>query len=118
MWARNAELLLACWLAASPFIFRHGPDEPLRWANDLACAVVVGAVALLSHRRRQTPIHLLNAAAGLWLVATSLLGAGAALPAPAAHQNWIVVGLLLLMLGILPSEAARPPRAWREFPRL
>lgn len=29
MWARVVEVMLGCWLAVSPFVFRHSADE--RW---------------------------------------------------------------------------------------
>jgi hypothetical protein len=116
MWARHVEFMLSCWLAISPFVFRHAPEDTWRWVNDLACAAIVAAVALLSYRPGLEKIHLANAAAGLWLLGAGLLAppAAAASAAPAA-QNWIVVGLLLVMLGILPSHSARPPRDWQAF---
>ena len=116
VWARHVELMLGCWLTMSPFVFRHAPEDTWRWVNDLTCAAVVAAVALLSYRPELGKIHRANAAVSLWLVAVGLLvPVAAASPAPPAVQNWIVVGLLLLMLGILPSRAARPLREWEAF---
>src|SRR5207247_2056429 len=48
MWARVVEVMLGCWLAVSPFVFRHPAEERAWWANDLICALLVVALALLS----------------------------------------------------------------------
>jgi hypothetical protein len=51
------------------------------------------------------------------LVALGLVGAGyfaTGDPPPPAAQNEMLVGLLLLMLAIIPSEATLPPKGWRE----
>lgn len=48
MWARVVEVMIGCWLAMSPFIFRHPADQEALWANDLPCAFGVVALALLS----------------------------------------------------------------------
>jgi hypothetical protein len=36
-------------------------------------------------------------------------------PTPPALQNDLLVGVLLLMFAILPSEASLPPRSWRDY---
>ena len=48
MWARVIEVMLGCWLALSPFIFRHVPEDRVLWLNDLFSALVVIVVALVS----------------------------------------------------------------------
>jgi hypothetical protein len=115
MWARVVEIMLGCWLVISPFVFRHGPDESLLWANDLACGSLVAAISLAAFHPRLGRIHLLNGAVAFWLVGCGFLGAPP--PPPPALQNWVGVGLLLAMLAILPSRATLPPRAWLEFAR-
>ena len=48
MWARVVEFMLGCWLAVSPFVFRHGDDSVL-WATDFVAASLVIVLALLSY---------------------------------------------------------------------
>jgi hypothetical protein len=60
--------------------------------------------------------HLLNILVALWLLGFGYFGFGE--PAPPAAQNNIVVGLILLMLAIIPSEATLPPKGWRELTRM
>jgi hypothetical protein len=111
MWARTTEVMLGLWLAASPFVFGHPPEEPGPWWNDFGTASVVVTVSLLSFWSGARHAHLLNLLAGLWLVGFGYLGGDP--PSPAA-QNDLIVGLLLLMLAIIPSEATLPPGEWRE----
>ncbi len=113
MWARVVEFMLACWLALSPFIFRHEPGETLLWANDFACAVVIGTLALLSFWRRARAAHLGHIAVAFWLIALAWF-AGGRPPAP-AHQNYVVFALLLLLIAVVPSRASVPTEEWREF---
>jgi hypothetical protein len=112
MWARTAEVMLGLWLAASPFIFGHPPDEPALWWNDFGAAFLMVTVSLLSFWGRASHAHLLNILVGLWLVGFGYFGSGDP-PSPAA-QNDLIVGILLLMLAIVPSHAALPPWEWRE----
>ena len=113
MWARVVEIMLACWLAISPFVFRHDPDARGLWWNDLVCGFVILLCALLAYRAALGKIHLINGGIGLWLVGSAFL-TGITPPSPAI-QNHVVVGLLLMMLAIIPSRAAMPPRSWRQF---
>lgn len=110
MWARVVEVMLGCWLAVSPFVFRHGPDTRDLWTTDLACAAIIVTLALLSFAPRLRRAHLGQLAVAAWLVGFGYTGEGAP-----AHQNQIVVGLLLAMLAIVPSEASRPPPSWRAW---
>lgn len=113
MWARAAEVMLGLWLMAGPFVFGHPPGEPRLWWNDLGCGSLVIVVSLLSFWSRTSHAHLLNVGLGLWLVGFGYLGFER--PPPAAAQNAFATGILLLMLAIIPSEASRPPRGWREL---
>lgn len=108
MWARNLELLLAAWLACSPWIFARTSFEA---ATDLACATALGALAWIARRRPDGHAHLLELVVALVLVVLGRLDA----PAPGA-QNQIAVGLLVGLVAIVPSEASRPPRGWRVPP--
>jgi hypothetical protein len=111
MWPRAVEVMLAVWLAASPFVFRHPFDRPSWWWNDLGVALFVATVSLWSCGGRTIRAHLLNVVAAVWLVAFGYVGAGDH-PPPAA-QNAIVVGLVLLMVALIPSEANLPPKERR-----
>jgi O-antigen ligase len=111
MWPRVVEVMLGLWLAASPFIFRHPPDQKALWVRDLACALVVVCLALPSFWRRTRRAHLGILAVGAYLALSAFLSD--ANPPPAALQNDLIVGIVLLMLAILPSEATLPPPAWR-----
>lgn len=113
MWARAVEVMLGLWLAASPFIFSHSPAEPRLWWNDLVCAGLVMTISLFSFWSRTTHAHLLNIAVALWLIGFGYLGFGD--PPPAAAQNDVALGILLLMLAIIPSHATLPPKGWVDY---
>jgi hypothetical protein len=113
MWARVIEVMLACWLAISPFIFRHSPGETFLKLTDPLCAVAIAVFSLLSYRPSLEKLHLLNLVVAGWLIGAGFFAAAS--PPPPALQNEVVVGLLLLMFAILPSHASLPPRSWREF---
>lgn len=113
MWARVIEVMLGCWLALSPFIFRHSAEARTLWFNDLFAAVVVIMLALVSFWPPLRFAHVANLVIALWLIAFGFWAAP--YPSPPALQNDIVVGLLLLMFAIIPNQATRPPRPWRVF---
>ena len=113
MWSRDAEIMFGCWLAASPFLFQHGPDETLLWINDFVTATAVIVFGLCSYYRPLRYAHLLTVAAGLWLVGFGW--ASSTPPASPAYQNHILVGLMLLMLDIIPSNASQPTASWQRY---
>ena len=113
MWPRPVEVMLGCWLAASPFIFSHSSAEPRLWWNDLGSALLIVTFSLFSFWSRATRAHLLNILMALWLVGFGYFGF--ADQSPPAAQNDLTVGLILLMLAIIPSEATLPPKGWRDF---
>ncbi len=112
MWARVVEVMLGCWLAASPFIFRHAAEERAFWINDFLCGFAVATFALCSFWRPLRHAHLVTAAVALWLIIFGFLTSS---PAPPASQNHILTGLVLLMFAIIPNEASLPPLSWRTF---
>ena len=112
MWARTAEVMLAAWLAASPFIFGHGAEERGLWWSDFGSALLIVTFSLFSFWGRARRAHLSNIAVALWLVSYGYLGFGGT-PPPGA-QNEILVGLLLLMLSIVPSQSTLPPPEYRQ----
>jgi hypothetical protein len=113
MWARVIEVMLGCWLAMSPFIFRHNAEDRVLWVNDFSSATVVIVFALVSFWPPLRFAHLANLGTALWLIAFGFWAFP--YPTPPALQNDILVGLLLLMFAIIPNEATRPPQSWRNF---
>jgi hypothetical protein len=69
-------------------------------------------VSLFSFWHRAIRLHLLNLPVALWLVGFGYFGSGAT-PPPAA-QNELIVGIVLLMFAIIPTQAMLPPHGWRE----
>lgn len=114
MWPRVAELLIAAWLAFSPWILATpaGAEFFLR-ANALVCAAFIALFALFSFRAALEKAHLLSIAVALWIIGVAFAAPNP--PPPAIYQNFVVVGLFLLLLAVLPSRASEPPRGWREF---
>jgi len=115
MWARHMEFALALWLAMSPFVFRHPGGELALWLHDFAAASVLATLSLVSHWRPLRRAHLLSLALATWLIVAGWWQSqGTGLHPPPAYQNWLLVGLLLAMFAIVPSEASRPPRQQRS----
>ena len=116
MWPRVTELVIAAWLAASPWVLPAptGAESFLR-ANALVCAALIALFALLSFRAAFEKAHLLSIAMALWIIGVAFAAPNP--PPPAMYQNFVVAGLLLLMIAVLPSRASEPPKAWREFYR-
>jgi len=113
MWARVVECMLGCWLAISPFVFRYPSEARFLWFNDFASALLVMLISLFSFHHRLRRLHLVNAALAVWLVAVALVRPPT--PPPAPYQNYVIVGLLLLMFAVVPNRSAEPPRRWRAF---
>jgi peptidoglycan/LPS O-acetylase OafA/YrhL len=116
MWPRVVELLIAAWLASSPWIFAApAASEFFLRANALVCAALIALFALLSFRAAWEKAHLLTIAVAFWIIGVAFAAPNP--PPPALYQNFVVVVLLLLLIAVLPSRASEPPRAWREFYR-
>ena len=114
MWPRVVECMLGCWLAVSPFVFGHGPDDTMFWIADFTAALVVMTLALGSFYTPTRWAHWLLLGVALAMIAYGRLGMPH--PQPPALQNHIVIGLLLLMFAIIPNQASMPPAAWRSVP--
>lgn len=113
MWARVMEFALACWLALSPFIFRYDESGHDLLLNDLVCAFLITVWAFLSFWRPLEKIHLLNIPVALWLIGLAFVQESA--PPPPPYQNYILVGVLLLVFAIIPSRASDPPQGWSTY---
>jgi hypothetical protein len=112
MWPRVVEVMLGCWLIVSPFIFAHPAERTAWWVNDMASGLAIIVFALASHWRPLKRTHLLSAAVALWLISYAYFSPLYAAP---AMQNTMVLGLLVGMMAIIPSEANRPPEGWRAL---
>lgn len=116
MWARHMEIMLGLWLVVSPFALRHEAERVFLWAHDLSVGALVVALAMATHWRPLRRAHLALLPVAAWLIGLGwwrTWQAGGIHP-DAAFQNWLLVGLLIAMFAIVPSEASRPPRPWRE----
>lgn len=111
MWARVVEMMTAVWIAVGPFVFHVQDDLTLLWL-DLGIAMLISTLASLSYWKPTQHAHL-----SILLVALGLIAWGrfAEIPPPPAHQNHIIVGLLLLMIALIPNNASDPPESWQEF---
>lgn len=112
MWPRVAELMLGLWLILTPLIFRGTEAIEQFVVRDVAAGTAIVAMSLLSFWRRTAWAHLGTALLALLLGLTAYLGWTR--PGPPAAQNEITLALCLLLLAILPNEASRPPKPWRD----
>ncbi len=118
MWARVTEIMLGCWLLLSPFIFRHPQGAVVWWVNDLTCGTLVILLALFSFWKfsfwpRIRQAHLVILLVAGWMIGFAFVTAS--IPLQAALQNCVMVGLLLLMFALVPTEAELPPEKWQKF---
>jgi hypothetical protein len=111
MWARWTEVVIALWLALSPWVFRGSWISPWPpYADEMAVAVVlIGALASFRHPTRHA--HLLSVVVAIWLILFGWIRGD--YPADPASQNRVLTGIVLLMFAILPNHATQPPYAWR-----
>lgn len=111
MWPRVVEIMLGCWMLASPFLFQHG-EHTSWWINDFSVGTALIVLGLLSFWRPTRRAHLVTLVVALWSIgfgyAISWQAEG---PAP---QNDILIGLTLLLTAIIPTPASLPPREWHD----
>jgi len=117
MWARHVEVMIALWLALSPFIFHYQKGMTPFWVNDFVCAFLIILFSLLSYFPILKRMHLLNLLMGLWLIVLSFLQPQPLPPHffPAYFQNYIILGILYLMLSLIPCHCTLPPEKWQKF---
>lgn len=115
MWARDMELTLGLWLVLSPFILRHDATEKLLWSHDLGVGALIVVLATACYVRSLRRAHLLLLAVAGWLIGLGWWSTWQvdSIEVAAAYQNWLLVGLLLVVFAIVPSDASRPPPGWR-----
>jgi hypothetical protein len=112
MWARVVEVMLGGWLLISPFVFRDTPGLERYVVNDVISGGFAILFALLCFWPRTSRAHLATLVLGAWLASYGYFLAPR--PGPPAAQNNIVVGLMLIVFAIVPTDAARPPGPWRK----
>lgn len=113
MWGRVVEFMLACWLSICPFIFEYPKDALFFWFNDLTCSSLIAIFSLLCFHKPLRKMHLCNLAVACYLIALCYFFRSDAFYN--ALQNYMVLGILLLMIAVVPSEADQPPVSWRRF---
>ena len=113
MWARIVEFMLGVWLLLSPLIFESGADSTRLLIACGVSFVLIVLVSLLSYLEKFNQLHFLTSVVGIGLLLSAFLYDYS--PPPPAYQNFVVVGLLLLMFGVLPNRLQKPPKEWREF---
>ena len=113
MWARTVEVMIAVWLCISPLVFHRGDAQSLEWGIEPIAAAIVILLSLFAFYRPTRGAHLLILVVAAWLVLEGFLMSGA--EASPRGQNQLMVGLLLAMFAICPTEGDEPPLGWRRF---
>jgi hypothetical protein len=103
-------MLLGLWLLVAPWILEYEASAVFVSFNIAAATgILVLDVLSITLYKRYAFLAVLGIAIGL------LAHAYCAMPPQASGtQNNIIVALLLLMFGILPTEATLPPPSWRQ----
>ena len=102
MWPRVIEIMLGFWLVVSTMIFEQPSDQPDLWRHNLFSGSSVILFALLSFWHPLRRSHLATCGVALLLIGLGYVGSP--YPTPPALQNYILTGLVLLMLGIIPGR--------------
>ncbi len=111
MWPRIVQVMLGLWLVVSPLIFRIDGRDTALIVVHMASGAAAVILALIAVRVRF--LHLATLVLGLWLIGYGY-GVGGYPPAP-AYRNLLIVGVLIAVLGIIPSDCLQPTRSWREY---
>jgi len=113
MWARHIEAVIGIWIGFSWIIFRYSADETALQINDWISAILLNFFSLITYRDQFRYFHLFNFLIGLWFVSWVIHSGTGIHYGP--HQNYMVAGLLLMMLSLVPSRTKEPPRGWVKF---
>lgn len=113
MWPRVLEIMLACWLALSPLIFRYPTGESWLWWHDYMVATLIAVLAMLSFAPPLRRAHLFELLIAAWLIGYGWITSDGIHDAP--RQNWMCLGLLILLTAIIPTDCDRQPVAWRRW---
>lgn len=111
MWPRYCEMLLGLWLIVAFWVLDYASSDVFLVVN------IVAAIGILVLDALSIALYIRYAYLAVLGIALALLiHAFVAMPPEAAGtQSNIIVALLLLMFGILPSEATLPPPSWRDL---
>jgi hypothetical protein len=113
MWPRCCEALLALWLIVSGWVLRD-PDPGQYRLVSAGAGILILILDLLAMTLYKRYAYLLVLPIAGALIAFSFLVAPAEAP---GTQNLVSVALLLLIFGVLPTEALQPPLSWRKLNR-
>ena len=111
MWPRIVQMMLGLWLVFSPLIFRLGPGDAAMRINDLAGGAAVAATALAAIRF--WPVRIATLIIGVWLIGYGYIAGWH--PSPPSYKNLIIVGGLISVLSLIPTDCLEPTRSWREY---
>ncbi len=115
MWARVIELMLAFWLAISPFVFDYPGHITFYWTTDFVCSALIALFSLLSFHLPLRKMHLCSLLVAFYLVSLGFILKDS--PLQPALQNYLVLGITFLMLNIVPTDASDQPQPWKDFYR-
>ncbi|HXV64043.1 MAG TPA: SPW repeat protein [Vicinamibacteria bacterium] len=113
MWARVTELGFGLWLLASPFVFDHSASATSLWLTDVLSGMLLVILCALNYWRPSSRSYLAVPVLGAWLIVSALLSGPHPIAPP--HQNHIMVGFTIMMVGIVPNRALGPPEKWIAF---
>ncbi len=111
MWPRIVEVMLGLWLVLGPLIFRLESGDRALIVNHLVYGTALIVAALIAIRVRF--LRVVTLAIGLWLIGYGYV-AGGYPPAP-GYLNLIVTGVLIVALGLIPTDCLEPTHSWREY---
>jgi peptidoglycan/LPS O-acetylase OafA/YrhL len=109
-WARCVEAVLGAWLLSAPLVLDHG-DDALLWGNDVLCGLLILGCALIPCFGRWPRLHLFHLLTGSWLVGVGWMVSRQP-ERWVASQNSVMVGLVLLIFALIPTQATQPPDGW------
>lgn len=112
MWARIVECMLGIWLLLSPFIFSHADRATAQWITDLGAGSLFILLSLFSYWKPTAWAHVLILPVAGWLIGFGRFWHEP--PLGPGFQNEILVGLIALMIAVVPTGAAQPPRRWER----
>lgn len=109
MWPRVCEVILAAWLMFSPAVLIDEPSVT-RVARGAGFVMAVFSAASLVPRFRRA--YLLTLAIA---VTTAVYSFVEPPPPSPLMQNLLITALVIAMFAVIPTDAMRPPRGWREL---
>jgi len=111
MWPRIVEVMLGLWLVLGPLIFRLEVSDLALIVNHLFYGAATVIVSLIAIRVRF--LRVVTIALGLWLIGYGYVVGG--YPAAPGYLNLIVSGVLIGVLGLIPTDCLQPTQSWREY---